>query len=92
MFNTPTPQPAPIQVININADLEDEQSYQTITSNNPDGFMEISSISPNTVTGPQKVATSTTLDDNNEPNHWVNRVQLNENYRESDEENKHEDF
>ena len=65
IFDTPEPQPTSIQVFNIETDSQDEQSYQVITSNNPEDFMETSSISPRTLSQPL-IAETSTLEDSTE--------------------------
>ena len=62
IFNTPEPQPASIKVFNIEADSQDEQPYQIITSNNAEVFMETFPVSLSTRTRPLTAATSTLED------------------------------
>ena len=69
IFNTPTPQPKSIKVYNVEADPYDEQSYEVITSNDAQDFMEMSPLSPKTLNN-QNVIATTTLDNeaNNDNN------------------------
>ena len=71
IFQTPEPQPASIQVFNIEADSQDEQPYQIITSNNPENFMEPTPVSPSTQTRALTAAKST-LQDSTKPKATVN--------------------
>ena len=40
IFNTPDPKPKSIKVFNIDVDPHDDQSYDIVTSNNPEDLME----------------------------------------------------
>ena len=60
IFNTPDPQPKSMKIYNVEADPHDEQSYEVITSNNAQDFMETSPLSPKTQN--QQSITATTLD------------------------------
>ena len=61
IFNTPVPQPKSIKVYNVEADPHDERSYEVITSNDAQDFMETSSLSPKTQ-NKQSIFATTTLD------------------------------
>ena len=60
-FNTPVPQPKSIKIYNVEADPHDEQSYEVITSNDAQDFMEMSLLSPKTQ-NKQSIIATTTLD------------------------------
>ena len=62
IFNTPDPKPKSIKVINIDADSHDDQSYEIVTSNNPEDFMKTSPLSPSTQVQPIITASSTLRD------------------------------
>ena len=69
IFNTPTPQRKSIKIYNVEADPYDEQSYEVITSNDAQDFMEMSPLSPKKLNN-QSVIATTTLD--NEANNDTN--------------------
>ena len=48
IFNTPDQQPKSMKIYNVGDDSQNERSYEIITSNNAQDFMETSSLSPNT--------------------------------------------
>ena len=48
IFDTTDPQPKSMKIYNVEDDSQDERSYEIITSNNAQDFMETSSLSPNT--------------------------------------------
>ena len=58
IFNTPTPQPPSMQIFNIETETPTGNSYEIITSNNPNDFMETSSLSPTTNTAQPFASTS----------------------------------
>ena len=59
IFNTP--QPKSIEIYNVEAVPHDERSYELITSNDAQDFMEMSSLSPKTQ-NKQSIIATTTLD------------------------------
>ena len=61
IFNTPVPQPKSIKIYNVEAEPHDERSYEVITSNDAQDFMETSSLSPKTQ-NKQSIIATTTLD------------------------------
>ena len=61
IFNTPDPQPKSMKIYNVEADSQDERSYEIITSNNAQDFMETSLLSPNTQ-DQQSITATATLD------------------------------
>ena len=46
IFNTPVPQPKSKKIYNVEANPHDERSYEVLTSNDAQDFMEMSSLSP----------------------------------------------
>ena len=61
IFNTPVSQPKSIKIYNVEADRHDERSYEVITSNDAQDFMEMSPLSPKTQ-NKQSITATTTLD------------------------------
>ena len=63
-----------MKLYNVEADSQDERSYEIITSNNAQDFMETSPLSPNTQDD-QSITASTTLD--NEDRNIDNETETN---------------
>ena len=61
IFNTPDSQPKSMKIYNVEAHSQDERSYEIITSNNAQDFMDTSPLSPNTQ-DQQSITATTTLD------------------------------
>ena len=61
IFNTPDPKPKSMKIYNVEDDSQEERSYEIITSNNAQDFMEMGSLSPNTQ-DQQGITATTTLD------------------------------
>ena len=66
IFNTPDPKPKSIKVFNIDADSKDDQSYEIVSSNNPEDFMKTSPLSPSRQH--PTITASSTLEDKAEIN------------------------
>ena len=63
IFKTPEPKPPTIQIVKVNADPTNENSYKITASNDTNDYMETSSFSP-TTQRPQIIATSRLSKDN----------------------------
>ena len=61
IFNTPDPQSKSMKFYNVEADSHDQRSYEVITSNNAQDFMETSPLSPKTQ-NQQSITATTALD------------------------------
>ena len=61
IFNTPATQPKSMKIYNVEADPHDERSFEVITSNDAQDFMETSPLSPKTQ-NQQSITATTTLD------------------------------